>query len=444
MSSNLTSNKNYPNLNSSIQTLQRSGRWGAAIGSSSLAMMLILMARPGFTQEAVQASLAGDSAAEARRNQQASPDYTFQKGDFKLLVTPSLGLQWNDNINLTKNSTESDIILTPAVGLNANYPVGSYNLLNLSVDFGYEKYFDHNEYSTWQLNSGSGVSFDLYVKDFWINFHDRVQYSQDGAQQATVAGQGAGQFGTFENTVGLTGTWDLNNVVLSLGYDHQNILAISSQFNQINQSSELFDAKAGLRVDSALTVGTEATASFISYQEDTLNNNNIYTTGLYADWKPGNYFSVHSGAGYTFLDNSQTSSSIQGQNVDSWYANLTLTHDITDYLSYSLSGGHEITPGFQSDAVEDWYIRPSANWKLIRNVSLKTALFYEHGNPVGGQLSSYTEDRFDWYGGEFDVSYSPMRKITMSLIYRLTTRSSNVATDEYTQNLIGLQLTYTP
>jgi hypothetical protein len=231
---------------------------------------------------------------------------------------------------------------------------------------------------------------------------------------------------------------------MTLGYDHQNTLATSSQFDQVNQSAELFNVQAGYLVDSALTVGLQSTASLTTYQEDELNNNNVYTIGVYADWNPGEFFKVHTGFGYSFYDASQTSASIQSQNVNSWYANLTLTHQPVDYFSYSLSGGHELTPGYQSSAIEDWYIRPSATWYLVKNVGLTTSAFFEHGDEVGGQLASNSESRFDWYGGEVNLSYSPIKKVTTSLFYRLTFRTSNVYANEYTQNLVGLQLTYTP
>jgi hypothetical protein len=407
-----------------------------------LAASMLLAARLATAQEALRNSLAGDAAAEARHIQSESPLYTVKSGDFRLLVTPSLELDWNDNINLSRDNAEADFILRPLVALNASYPIGTYNLLNLSVDFGYDKYINHDEYSQWRLDSGSELSFDVYVKDFWINFHDRFQYSQDPAQEAAVAG--TGNYGTFQNTAGLSGTWDLEDVTLTLGYDHQNIISLSDQFDDMNSASELFVARAGLRVHPKLTVGVEGTASFTTYDQAVLNDNKQYSAGIYGDWRPGSYFSVQPRLGYTIFDSSQTSSSIQGGNLASWYANLTLAHQATDFLSYSLSAGHEIRPGIQSDAIEDSYIRSSADWKVIKDVTLQPSLFYEHGDEGGGQQASLLENNYDWYGGGLSLSYSPMKRVMVSLSYRLTLRSSNVASGEYKQNMIGLQITYTP
>ena len=120
--------------------------------------------------------MAGDAAAEARRLQLESMPYTVKAGDFRLLLTPSLGLEWNDNVNTSHTDPEDDFILKPFLQLNASYPVTHYNLLTLSVGAGYDKYFNHDQWSDWRIESGSALSFDIYVKDFWINLHDQFQY----------------------------------------------------------------------------------------------------------------------------------------------------------------------------------------------------------------------------------------------------------------------------
>jgi len=417
-------------------------RRGAAGRWCLIPVMGLAAVNMASAQEALRSSLAGDAAAEARNLQLQSQAYTVKTGDFRLLVTPSLALDCNDNITLARNNTVSDFILRPLVALNASYPVGTYNLLNLSVAFGYDKYVNHDEFSQWRLDSGSALSFDVYVKDFWINFHDRFQYSQDPAAESAVAATGS--YGTFQNTAGLSGTWDLKDVTLSLGYDHLNSLSTSSQFNYTDRASEMLVARAGLQVHPKLTIGVEGTAEFTTYDQAMLNKNQVYSAGIYGDWRPGSYFSVQPRFGYTIFNCSQTSSSVQGGNLTSWYADLTLRHQATEALTYSLSAGHEIRPGIQSGAIEDSYIRPNVNWNVIRNLTLQTSLFYEHGAEGGGQQASLLETSYDWYGGGLSLAYSPMKEVRLSLNYRLTLRSSNVASREYAQNMVGLQITYTP
>jgi len=64
-------------------------------------------------------------------------------------------------ISTIQRQTRQDFILSPLVQLNASYPITRNNLLSLNVGAGYDKYFDHNQYSTWRLQSGTELSFDI-------------------------------------------------------------------------------------------------------------------------------------------------------------------------------------------------------------------------------------------------------------------------------------------
>ncbi|MGA9778086.1 MAG: outer membrane beta-barrel protein [Verrucomicrobiia bacterium] len=422
------------------------GRYRVSAGTlrcGCLVAFIMLASLPALAQEALRDSLASDAAAEARKVQLESLPYTVKSGDFRLLFVPSLDLSWNDNVNIVKTDPEQDFILSPLVQLNASYPITQYNLLSLNVGAGYEKYFDHDEYSTWFLQSGTELSFDIYVKDFWINLHDRVNYVQDTSQQPALSGTAT--YATLNNTAGLSVTWDLNKLTFSAGYDHENIISpTSQQYESQDGATEMVYTRAGLEVYPGVTTGIEGTGSFTTYDQMTLNNNNSYSAGVYADWQPGKAFHVQPRVGYTIFQFQHTSQSIQTSDLNSWYADLNLMHQITDAIGYTLDAGHEVQTGIQSDVIEDWYVRPGVHWDIIRNVSLNTSLSYEHGNQGAGNVAGNLVETFDWFTTDVGASYSPMKRLSLGLDYRLTLRSSNVPTGEYTQNMITLSLTYQP
>jgi hypothetical protein len=417
------------------------------IGGRWIAILMLLAALSAPAQEALQNALAGNAAAAARDHQMQTTDYTFKKGDFQMLILPSLGFDWNDNINLSKTNVMDDYIIKPAVGIRASYPLTQRNLLYLDITIGYDRYLNHPNLSTFDLNSasGTGLSFDVGIKNFMINFHDWISYSQDAAQTATVANTPS--YGTFQNTLGLSATWDLNQVTLSAGYDHQNIIATSSQFNDVNHSSELLFARAGLQVHPKITVGLESSADFTTYEQTVLNNNDAYTVGPYVDFRPDEYFKFTVRGGYSINQFQNTSTNIQTSSQNSFYAAVNISHRPTDFVSYSLDIGHDVSLGAQSDLVEDWYVRPNFNWQIINGLDFSTSLFYEHGNQgVGsvGSLPGTPNGVFDYYGGGLSFSHPLTSRLTLALNYRLTVRSSSAPNDGYTQNLVGLQLTYHP
>ena len=301
----------------------------------------------------------------------------------------------------------------------------------------------------WYVQSGSELSFDVYVKDFWINFHDRFSYVQDAAQEAAVANTGS--YGALQNTAGINTTWDLADLTLSLGYDHQNVLSTSQQFQSTDHSSEMLVSRAGFRFHPRLTAGLEGTVSWTTYDQTVLNNNTAYSAGVYADWQPGSYFHAQPRIGYAlyqFQPPTQSGfhplgQSIQTSDLQSWYADLTVTHQVTDGVTYSLSAGHELRLGVQqADAIEDSYLRPTINWNVFQDLRVQTSLSYEHGQQGAGNVAGNLTETYDWLGGTLVLTYSMMKRLSASLSYRLTLRSSTVATREYTQNLVGIALTY--
>ena len=313
------------------------------LAAGCFALGLILQPRPVAAQEALRSSLAGEAAAESRRLRPDDMPYTVKSGDFRLLVTPSLNAEWNDNVYLSKHGAQDDFILLPSVGIDASYPLTERNLLRLNLTAGYNEYANHHELSAFYLGSGSELSFDVFVKDWLFNLHDRVSYSQDAATEPAVSSTGS--YGTFQNTAGLSGTWDLDDVTLTLGYDHQTSLSTSSQFNNTDQNSELLLGRAGLKVHPRVTVGVEATGSSTAYTRSSLNNNVGWSGGVYGEWTPDAFFSVKPRFGYTVNYFQQTSPFVPASTVDSWYADLTVSHQATKFLTYSLSAGHELRLG---------------------------------------------------------------------------------------------------
>jgi hypothetical protein len=426
----------------------------------SLTASMLLVTRLATAQDSLRNSMAGDAAAAAQSQQQASQLYTYKAGDFKLLIVPAVELDWNDNVNLTKTNAESDFIVQPSLQLTGSYPLTQRNLLSLSVGVSYVDYLHHSTLSGLRVSSDSQLSFDMYIKDFRINFHDRFSLAEDSSTESAVAGTAL--YGTFMNVAGLSITWDLEDLVFTLGYDHLNSFSPSTEFSYLNRFSELPLARAGLHLRPDLTAGLEATAAFTTYDYAVLNDNQSYSAGVYADWNPGSYLRVQPRVGYTIYQFQHTSESteisdlsptgipiiiptgesIQTQDLNAWYVDLTMSHQASKAATYGFSAGHEIRLGILSDVIEDYYFRPNINWTIVKDVGLSTSLFYEHGTQGAGNVTGNFSETYDWYGGSLIASYPLMKELLLSLNYRLTLRSSNIPDREYAQNLVGLRLSY--
>lgn len=390
-------------------------------------------------QEAVRHSLANEIAVETNHLDLESLPYTLYRGGVRLLVTPSMEADWNDNVTLSKQNTIQDFILRPMVWFDGSYPLTQQNLLQLHIGVGYDAYLLHSEFSALRLDSGSQISLDTFYKDFKINTHDNLKYIQDPAEEASVAG--TGRYGGLDNTAGLCVAWDLDDVQLNLGYDHRNFVSSDESFDYLNLASEIIAARVGYWVYPELLAGGEVGGAFTTYDQPVLNDNTSYNVGLFADWKPGSYFQFQAQCGYTTYLFAQTSKTFEAFNQHTVYGGLTATHDITDALSYDLSAGHEIRLGSSADFIKDWYVRSHIRWRF-KNLSVKPNLSFESGQQGEPNIRGNFHEDYNWWETGFDISQLITANLTLTLTYRLTMRPSTVADRTYDQNFVGVGLAY--
>jgi hypothetical protein len=413
---------------------------------SSVPLYLFLGSTTAKAQVGILDDIDNELAAAKLSQQAKLQDYTYKSGDFSMLLIPALSLQWNSNINLTDTDQQSDFILFPTLGILMNYPLTDLNTLQLNVTVGYSDYLQHSDLSTWFLSTGSGISFDFAIGDILFNLHDQFNYVQNPAQNSQVAGTGS--FGTFNNSAGFSADWSLKYFDTTVGFDHQNTLATQSEFNQLDSSTETGYLREGYKVNSKLTTGVEGTIAYTAYDQDVLNNNTSYSAGVYGDWRPDAYLHISPRFGYVINQFQQTSSQLQSSNVDSWYLDLSVTHQLTKSFSYSLDVGHNLTPGVQSQVTEYWYANGGITWSFIKNFSLQPNFFYQHGNQgIGTTIinpanPNLVNEIYDWYGGGISFNYAITKRFAASLNYTITQRTSSAPGRGYTQNVIGIQLSY--
>lgn len=401
------------------------------------------------------AILAGQASAQedfhnilnrSNRSSVEQPDnqpYTFKIKDFRAIASASLGLAYNDNINLSKNDAQSDYILSPQFGLTGIYPLTERNLLTFNFGVGYNEYIKHPSYSGLSLTSGSGVKFDVGVGDFLFNFHNRFSYTQDAGSQPAIAQDG--HYGVANNAVGVDVAWDLGDVTLSAGYDHDNTFSparTAEAYQSQDHSAEVFFAQSAFHINPQLTSGIEGTASFTTYNQNVLNDNSAYSIGAFSEWRSGD-LSLTPRVGYSLNDFQQTSSTIRTGGTGSWYGDITASYRITKAISASLSGGHEMSKGIQSDLIETWYVSPSLSWAIIDGGTLGLGLSYVKGKQGVGNEGGNLTETFSHYSSDISFGYALTRQMSLLLADRLIFRTSDEPARDYTQNIVSLQLTYT-
>lgn len=399
---------------------------------------LLLLVPAGYAQEAVRPSLAGEAAAQARRQSVEQIPYNLLAGPIRFLFSVTTGVEYNDNINLAETNKQEDIIIRPQFNIDAIWPVTQLNTLKLDLGLGYAFYLDHPNANTngVLIQPGSQLSFDIFIQDFRINLHDRFSLQQDPVAQLQLSN--VVDYGRFENTAGVSVLWDLNKAVLTFGYDHYNYISTTNTFNYLNRNAEELSFSAYFAFTSTTGGGIESAAVFNTYDQNFLNDSVTYSVGPFVETQLTNYLKLRASGGYQLINFDGGGAVSDGSDSNDFYANVLLSHRINGNIFETLSAGHESQLGVNSNYVALNYVRHTATWNIINQTLLTTELFYEDGDDSGGIFSEHIQR----YGGALSLGYQFTKHVTLGLRYQYTQKQSDQANRDYKQNRVSLDGTY--
>lgn len=417
-------------------------------------------------QDAIRPSLAGEAAAEARRQSVERIPYNLLLGPVRFRFSATMGLEYNNNINIADEDEQEDFIFRPQVNFNALWPITQLNTLRFDIGVGYAFYASHSEYNTngILLSPGSALSFDLFVGDFRINFHDRFSLEQDPVGEPGLSG--VADYGRFQNTAGISVLWDLNKAVATFGYDHYTFIATNDDFDYLDRNADALMASLSVAVTSTTGVGVEGNYVFSRYDEDLLNDSNTYSAGVFVETQLTSYVKLRLAGGYQHisfdgddvilgpfptgffdeLGNIPAGGTVNGNflafedqgDLNDYYLNLLISHRINATFTHRLSAGHESQLGVNSNYIRLNYVRHTATWNIINKTLLSTELFFEDAEDSGG----FIDEELQRFGGALTVGYQLTRHVTLGARYQYTQKDSDVDFRDYKQNRVSLDGTY--
>jgi hypothetical protein len=404
----------------------------------AILLSLLVLAPALRAQEAVRPSLAGEAAAEARRQSIEQIPYNLLLGPVRFRFSITTGVEYNDNINLAETNKQSDVIIRPQFNIDAIWPVTQLNTLKLDIGLGYGFYLDHPNANTngVLIQPGSQLAFDIFVQDFRINLHDRFSLQQDPVAQLQLSN--VADYGRFENTAGVSVLWDLNKAVLTFGYDHYTYVSTTDTFSYLDSNAEELSFSAYFALTSTTGAGIETSAVFDYYSQDFLNDSVTYSVGPFVETQITNYLKLRAAAGYQLIDFASGGGVMDSSDSNDFYANVLLSHRLNAAITQTLSAGHESQLGVNSNYVALNYVRHTATWNIINGVLLATELFFEDGDDSGGIFSEHIQR----YGGAATLGYQLTPHITLGLRYQYTQKQSDQPGRDYKQNRVSLDGTY--
>ena len=390
------------------------------------------------SQEAVRTSLGGGGGGGGRERGLADQKANMRLGPVSLRFGSQFSMEANDNVKLEKHNEECDLILRPQLNVVGVWRITERNSLTFSTGVGYQYYVFDTETGSFYLTPGSEISFDLYVKDFIINVHNRFSYTPDVSGDAQVSGVGSRE--TLDNTTGVTVTWDLNDMVLMLGYDHVIHRVEESDSSNEDRTQDLFSLSGGFRLRPTTMVGVQVSGGFTDNDGEQNPDNSHVAGGVFYSAQLSERFRLRATVGYVtyFFDDPPSGSGIDiDSTVSAVYADLSVQHRVSESYSHALMAGRKLQAGFYNDTTDTIFANYSASWRLFRKTSFRYTLSFEHYEDT--QDDSDSGQRYG-FGCGF---YRPLtEKLSASVDYNFYLKNADDSAEDYTQNRLVLALGY--
>jgi hypothetical protein len=392
-----------------------------------------------------------------QKTQQALPTVgNLRVGPVILRVDANLTTEFVDNVNLGAVS-QSDLIVTPSVGVTAIWPMTRQNTLRFRASVGYQYYTQNSDLNrpNFLVSPDSALSFDVYVGDFRLNFHEQFSIQQDTSGQGTA---GVAILSRFTNTIGASVLWDLNEMIWTIGYDHFDFITIGSaansqgdlalNTNQLDHTTDQVAASGAFKLSSIAIGGLEAALSTSSYPDSPSADFTSFTIGPFLEYQLTHYTHLYLSGGYKWYDGSpgavgSTTAAPQTGSTPGYYGIVSIVHTLNRYYRDRLDFGHSDEVDAFNGRAKSNFVRYSATWDLNQKLSLGFGASYARVNQVSGNLfNGSNPEIYSLIGASFNTGYQLTEHVNLGLTYRYTNKDSNLIGLSYSQNSLILSLGY--
>jgi hypothetical protein len=411
-------------------------------------LRLVLAGGFMFSEWSAQAqtreSLAGEEAAQALKKSIAAEEYNWSVGPVRLRTEANLRLGYTDNVFFSDADRRADFLVNPEVALRGLWPVTELNTLRLSLGLGYEWYLNNKTLNSDAplINPDSEMLFHVFVGDFRIRLREKFSYQESlffnstaGTVERFFNFTDVGKFTRWDNLAGLEVVWDLNELVLSAGYDHENFMPVTSRFGYMERASEWFTASAAFRLGDQVQVGLEGQGGLHDYeQETTLHDNWRGRGGPFNEHNSEDKISLRAGGGF---DTARFDAPAAADGFDDYYAYGRIRQE-TRLFAHALTASREHLLGDNADNLQLTQVRYSISSPVVKHVEVGAELSVNFAEEFGGAF----REEFDYYRAAVGIGYQFHKHWRTGLGYEFFIKNSDLPARDFLRNRVSLYLTF--
>jgi hypothetical protein len=354
-------------------------------------------------------------------------------GPFRGQLGAGVGIGFDDNANLTKTDTHSELVFDQSLDLNLNWVISHLNELGFRLGAtltevvggapGEQKF-------RLAIDPGSNIEFKIFVGDFLIRLHNYLTVIQDPTQNPAVSGQS--NLNQLTNNAGIAVDWDLSKLILTAGFDYSYYTDLgggsggaSGIRNTIRPS-----LAASFALTPTMNTGLE-TAYSASFGAGS-SHVDAFTVGPFLRGKLTRFITIDLSGGLYVIQPSSLGPT-------DYFLSLNIRHHLTRILSYGASFTRDLEFSGANSLTRNNAFTLDVQYLLRRNLTLAASGIINFGNvlisnPIVGVLpGSYVQ-----YEAYIGLTWRLSRRIRTSLGYRFIDRNADQGS--YKQNRVDLGL----
>lgn len=391
-----------------------------------------------------------------------SDKYNFAVGPLRLSMAAGVGFEFNDNIRLSENDRDSDIVFRPVFNLDATWRMSEMNTLHLSVGASYAKFFENSDLDSNGIiiSPNSELAFTFMAGPVKITLRDRFSYQEDYFDVPNLSG--ANRYARYENQAGVRFDYGMNPwTTITAGYDHYNLWTTADEFALQDRAIDTIYLKPTFQVTPTVSVGLNSSFSWINFDSSDRSDGTNVMVGPFVEWQVSPYTSVYVEAGLQYMsfngssdfsDSFTNSLDLSDEDADAvrrifrnsnedsstWYARFEINNRPTEFFEHRLLGSKTTEVGFFSDYFDLYHVEYAADWRAYSDkLQFGPTFFYEYYE-TSGDLGEEAHR----FGAAFGVRYHFSNSLTLGLDYRYLWKDSNLPNQSYYQNLAFVSLYY--
>ena len=293
------------------------------------------------------------------------------------------------------------------------------------------------------VNPDSELGFNLFVGDFHIRLHEKFSYQETLFINTTPNGQdllfnfnNVGVFSRWDNFAGFNVDWDLDKVILSVGYDHEDFVSTTASFDYLSRASDLFSGSASFLLGDAAKIGLESQAGLHRYDtESTLDDHWQARGGPFVDVRLPEGIKLRAGGGY---DTAQYDAAGAGSDFSTYYAYGRASQE-TRFFTHALSAGHEHFLGDNANNLETTYLRYSISSAVVEHVELGANASVHFDKEFGGPFT----EKFTYYVIGLKAGYQIHKNWRTDFGYEFLLKNSDLPFRDFYRSRVTVGVTYT-